>query len=261
MPTHASYSSVDAYLECGLKYRLTRIEGHKEDPAWWSVGGSAVHKATEWWDYGSGFTADELFTDAFADQIKREAELTDTDPESWRSSRGQSHKWWTDNGPDMVQAWIDWRTETGWRILDLPHPDPDAEWQPAVEARFEVSLTPGSMPVKGYIDRVFVDDAGQAVIVDLKTGARKPPSAMQLGYYRAGLIAQYGLTVDVGGYWMARKKPGEQFEAVGLTRYTPEFVARFVSGFQKALDMGHFVPHVTSFCKTCGVAAHCWAVA
>ncbi len=259
---HASYSSVDSWLQCGQKYYLTKIEGHKEDPAWWSVGGSAVHHATEWWDLGmhQELNTTDLFLRAFEEQTANEAEWTGTSPKDWRNSRGQDGDWWRANGAPMVQAWIDWRQETGWHIFefevddgvnDVPH------FFPGVEVPFEVDI--GGVPVKGYIDRVMVTDAGEVVVVDLKSGARKPDSPLQLGYYRAALEEQYGVHADLGGYFMNRKKKGEQIEVTGLGKYTPEFIGRFVQGFQRARELNLYVPHVTAFCKSCGVAAHCWA--
>lgn len=47
LPTHVSYSSLTTYLDCGWKYYLTRIKKVKEQSAWYLVGGSAVHLATE----------------------------------------------------------------------------------------------------------------------------------------------------------------------------------------------------------------------
>jgi hypothetical protein len=44
---HISYSQFSTYVECGEKYRLTRIVGIQEDPAYWFAGGTAVHTATE----------------------------------------------------------------------------------------------------------------------------------------------------------------------------------------------------------------------
>ena len=45
-----SYSSFTTWLECGEKYRLRKLEHVQELPAWWSIGGSAVHGATEDYD-------------------------------------------------------------------------------------------------------------------------------------------------------------------------------------------------------------------
>jgi hypothetical protein len=260
---HASYSSVTSWSECGLKYKLTRLDGFAEQPAWWSVGGSAVHQATEWWDIGAHQELDTegLFGQALTDQVAKECKFSDTPPSEWRSSRGQDRDWWMDNGPGMVQAWIDWREQTAWQILEIDNPDGDPLMgEPSllgVELPFEIEL--GGMPVKGYIDRVFVTPAGETVIVDLKTGARKPASPLQLGFYRAAVMEQYGVTADLGGYFMNRKKPGEQFVVEGLAQYTPDYVGQFVSGFKQAREVGLYLPHVTALCKSCGVARHCWA--
>jgi len=38
-------------LSCGWLYFLTRIASAKEQSSWWLVGGSAVHEATEAYDW------------------------------------------------------------------------------------------------------------------------------------------------------------------------------------------------------------------
>jgi len=50
LPAHISYSALTTYLDCGWKYYLTRIVKVAERPAWYFVGGSAVHTATEVYD-------------------------------------------------------------------------------------------------------------------------------------------------------------------------------------------------------------------
>jgi len=45
--THISYSQYNEYVACGERFRLTRLVGLQEDPAWWFAGGTAVHTATE----------------------------------------------------------------------------------------------------------------------------------------------------------------------------------------------------------------------
>lgn len=45
-----SYSQMETLLSCGEKYRLTKIVGVPEKPAWYLIGGSAVHTATEAYD-------------------------------------------------------------------------------------------------------------------------------------------------------------------------------------------------------------------
>lgn len=45
--SHISYSQFNEFVKCGERYRLTRIVGLTEDPAYWFIGGTAVHGATE----------------------------------------------------------------------------------------------------------------------------------------------------------------------------------------------------------------------
>jgi hypothetical protein len=50
LPVHVSYSALTTYLDCGWKYFLTKVKQVPEQPAWYLVGGSAVHYATELYD-------------------------------------------------------------------------------------------------------------------------------------------------------------------------------------------------------------------
>lgn len=47
LPPHLSYSSLSEWLKCGKLYQLSRVLGLPERPAWWNLGGRAVHSATE----------------------------------------------------------------------------------------------------------------------------------------------------------------------------------------------------------------------
>lgn len=45
-----SYSAFTSWLRCGKSYQLERILGIEGLPAWYFVGGSAVHTVTEEYD-------------------------------------------------------------------------------------------------------------------------------------------------------------------------------------------------------------------
>lgn len=49
-PPHRSYSSFTTWLSCGKQWQLARVAKVPETPAWYLVGGSAVHAATETYD-------------------------------------------------------------------------------------------------------------------------------------------------------------------------------------------------------------------
>lgn len=44
---HVSYSALSDWLRCGKYFQLKRLLRFPEKPAWWNVGGHAVHSATE----------------------------------------------------------------------------------------------------------------------------------------------------------------------------------------------------------------------
>ena len=50
LPEHISYSSFSTWQECGWKYKLTKVDQVGEGHAVWFTGGSALHKATEYYD-------------------------------------------------------------------------------------------------------------------------------------------------------------------------------------------------------------------
>lgn len=256
-PEYVSYSQITTYADCGLKYKLTRLDGFHDGDAWWLWGGSAVHRASEWYDEPAPgvleFDAAVAFNAALDEQLKGSGLTPGNVPvEGVRASRDQREEWWRANGPDMVQKYVDWREATGWRVWE------DGAGQLGVEYKIDVELIPGREDTRivAFIDRVFVTPAGELVIVDLKTGSRKPGSNLQLGFYRAALMVQEGVTADLGGYFMNRKGT---VDIVGLEKYDPEHVAGFATTLRRGVEAGVFLPNVNSFCSTCGVAQHCWA--
>lgn len=50
LPVHISHSQMTTWLSCGWKYYLTKLAGVKENSAWYLIGGSTVHEATEAYD-------------------------------------------------------------------------------------------------------------------------------------------------------------------------------------------------------------------
>jgi hypothetical protein len=46
-PGYLSHSQMTTWLQCGEKYRLTKIVQVPEDPAWFFAGGTSVHAAAD----------------------------------------------------------------------------------------------------------------------------------------------------------------------------------------------------------------------
>lgn len=179
------------------------------------------------------------------------SEFTATGRASAKYGGKRGIEWWKDNGPQMVQDWIDWRKETNWTI-------PEIGGQLAVEIELNFTLPGMDMMVKAFIDRVFVLPTGIPAILDLKTG-RTPETAEQLGLYRVGLGIVHGLWVDYGYFWQPGPKGHGQ--PLSLEMYTPEYFAKNFEMAVAGINAGCFLAQPANSCRNwCGVAAHCEAV-
>lgn len=241
-----SFSSIESWLTCGERYRLEKIVGVERQDAWYLLGGSAVHSATEMLDKGEQTDPQIAWEIAWASQV-----ATVKDPSTVRAGgratkeypNKEDSRWWAVHGPDFVRAWINWRdarVNEGWTILEVEHP-------------FEVEL--GGVPVRGFIDRIMADQHGQVHCVDLKTGSHAPSSALQLGIYSIGYEATTGVKPTIGFYFMNRK--GEPTAAESLIKYTPELVGLWFEKARAAIEAEVFIPHASGLCKSCVVQDKC----
>lgn len=199
--------------------------------------------------------AKSLFVEAFykeranyagfkAEEIRAGGKRTKANPDK------EDELWWLAQGPAMVQRWIDWRKSSNWKIWT------DPEGKPGIE--LELAPRWADIPIVMFIDRVFViPESGRLVVVDLKTGARNPESALQLAWYAAGLRSVYGIPVELGSYWDARK--GEMSPVETLTRLSLPLITYWVSKFHKARQEGIYLPRITDMCRACGVNKFCAA--
>lgn len=163
---------------------------------------------------------------------------------------GEDGAWWRENGPKQIQAWIDWR---------LANPNlklAKFNGTPAVEV--EVSaLFPNDVLLRGYIDRVFIDEStGEYLIVDIKTGSRTPVSPLQLAFYRVALEQTLDVSPKFGAYWMGRQGT---LSSVQELWYPTEMIVSWLDKAKTIIDNELFIPHVTSFCSSCGVRESCTA--
>lgn len=257
-----SYSSLDTFMQCGEKYRLSRIHRVTEEQAYWMVGGTAFHTASEWFDKGDDRHLSDLWREAWEKEYAN-LDLSRPIRSGGRASKAWPNKedatWWNVHGPQFLEAYATWRATSGWEIytdqghpfieyeftLVLPNPDKSEDASPEISAQ-------------GFIDRVFVTPDGEVVIVDLKTGSREPAASTQLGIYAAGLRQRGGVIANLGAYYMARK--GESPRILSLHHYTDELLAYWLSMFEDSIRSERFLPHVTAMCQTCMVAPHCYAV-
>jgi putative RecB family exonuclease len=160
----------------------------------------------------------------------------------------EEEDWWYSNGLDMLQKWVNFRLNSGWKI-----------WQSTTDSNLkgielELIIRPNGVETKMVIDRIMETPSGKLAVVDLKTGRYKPSTSLQLGFYKVGAKLVYDLDIDEGYYWMARK--GEMSDPIDLSFYTEDKVARLIKMFDQARRSGIFIPNLNS-CNICGYARQC----
>lgn len=193
----------------------------------------------------------KLFTETFDGYL---AELETTPDVTGRPSKafpdGEDYGWWSINGPRMIEFWQEWRRMkpwSSWTIWEVPG------GVPAIELAIQPVIA--DLPISMIIDRVF-DAGGRLIVVDLKTGSRKPDSLLQLGLYKVGLELVFpGVKIAGGAHWMGRA--GELSGIVTLDQYTPQLFERYFRRYRAALAAEFFVPQESALCKTCSVREYC----
>ncbi|HET7639203.1 MAG TPA: PD-(D/E)XK nuclease family protein, partial [Ktedonobacteraceae bacterium] len=166
---HTSHSSINSYVYCGKAFELEKIQGYQGPPAWWLLGGSAVHTATEWLDTdGWDGSPEEAFHYAFYLECQDARESGWEDESQWRSAgygrNQQGFEFWSERGAQYVRQWADRNEHWDWVELDVS------------------TVLPSGIEIRGYIDRARRDpNIFGYQIADLKTGSTRPDSDQQLG--------------------------------------------------------------------------------
>jgi CRISPR/Cas system-associated exonuclease Cas4 (RecB family) len=254
---HLSHSAVSDAASCGEKFRLRRIVKVPTIPSWALVGGSAVHTATEnldRQDFGLPLEGPTTFAEAFAEEIERRQQESDTDPETWRASGRvsrewpgkENQKWWLHHGQGMVQNWRSWLTANNFHIWITP------DCQPAIELKFETEMF--GVPVVGYIDRILTDNRG-IYPVDLKSGASAPKDFDQLYLYALAIEEMYGIMPYRASYFMNRTAMSPSCE---VKRSVADRITYRITTAAKMVENDIFLPNTSPLCSYCEVRNYCY---
>jgi RecB family exonuclease len=136
----------------------------------------------------------------------------------------------------------------------------------AREEPFDVDL--GAARLRGRVDRIERDAAGRIVVVDLKTGTRKPAAAE---IEQNPQLAAYQLAVERGGFAQGDRAGGAMLVQVGgktqkfdeqQQRPLPEaddpgWIAATVDAMAERMHSAQFTARVNDLCRTCDVKGSC----
>lgn len=252
---HGSFSSLNSWLRCGHGYALQKKWGVIDAPAWYLMGGSAVHTATEWCDEDQLKVTKEDCADYFhaAFQDETMSALERWKPEDFGASKTakrdgslEDGEWWWDNGPEMVWTYVQWRKESDWQLLHI-------DGQAGVEFEMLPEVFEG-FPIKMFIDRLFITRDGEPVIMDIKTGKSMPRSSLQLAFYAWGLRKIHGLNVDKGVFYNPRKGTMSPTYEIQKSSYV---VDRIMRNWRTAVESDIFLPNLES-CVSCNLSHACY---
>lgn len=259
LPGHLSHSSRDTLLRCAKSYFLSRMTPAPKQPALWLATGSAVHQVTELYDRAllrgdvESFDVTTAWPIFFGGQLE---DLRKKDPNEfhWRSSKREPIAWWNQMGPQMVQAYIDWRKRSPYTIWTTP------DGEPAIELDVSGYLPGCEVEIKAYLDRVFHDPVfDQLIIVDIKTSKSPPKGADQFAVYAALMAAKWSEAVaPLGAAYMTRE--GTLATPWPLLAYTPEAVGELYQEAWEQIKRGYFAANPGDACRICDVSSSCAAI-
>lgn len=261
LPAHVSFSQLTTVADCGVKFRLQRVEQLPQVPQWANVGGITFHRCVERIESmgGSALDADYGWATELEAQIIMVEIESGMPREQFRASQQgkENYDWWRVEGQLMLQRYVDWRegAGAGEALLTGPSGAPMLEW----ETTYDV----GGVPFKTILDSVWTNQAldmaagavRTAVIRDWKTGSMTPDDR-QLCTQAWGLRMAGWQGPVLVQFFDARKgvfsEPFDPFE-----RMTWDDVRYFVlSGdAQRRLPIPSARP--SDFCGGCPVAYAC----
>jgi hypothetical protein len=263
--SHVSHSQFEDYISCGEKYRLKRVAQATQEVSLNAAAGTAFHHWSEDYDRGSlleGWTEPELPAAHWPDYLESavaEKELqSGTTRDTWRISGRvskrtpdkESYGHWRDQlGPELIDSYVKWRQTAGYKLAVDLVPD---EFDTDVGLEYCVSFRLGNTTVRGFVDRIMVDELGNYGVVDIKAGARKQVSAQKQTY--AVGCRKRSIPITWTATYYARKgaltKPQFDIWDEGRLSYLYEQM-------QAAKDAGFYLPNPGEHCSWCSVRDFC----
>jgi superfamily I DNA/RNA helicase/RecB family exonuclease len=237
-----SPSQVESFTKCGLRWLLEAAVGAGKSDVLRHLG-TVIHAAAV-------LTANGLSERAVADRIDEiwhHLEFGSV----WYSSKQRAL------AERMVRKFLDWHAANPRELV-------------AVEQALKVRI--GQVEITGRVDRLEADEAGRAVVVDLKTGASAPRDEEldrhpQLGVYQLavllGAFERFGLAEPGGAELIQVGKAGLTARAKVQRQRAladdddPAWAKDLVETVAAGMAGPLFTARVNPGCRTCPVASCC----
>ena len=247
LPTSLSPSRVASFKDCALAFRFSAIDRLPEPPAPWSSKGTLVHRALE--RLHSHVPAGQRTPEAAQAQLERAwAELAvDPDFTGLALDPDGEAEFLADAATLVANAF---RLE-----------DPNAVNAIGLELKLEARI--GSLRLRGVIDRLDLDEDGELVVTDYKTG--RAPAAPYENRQLGGVQFYAFLCEQMLGRRPARVQLLHLREPVAIVGVPSEQSVRGLvsrtsavwTAVERACDREDFRPHPSRLCDYCAYKEYC----
>jgi putative RecB family exonuclease len=247
LPTSLTPSKVGSFKDCALRFRFSAIDKLPEPPSEAALKGTLVHRVLErlFWELDAG----QRTLDAALKRLDHEARLFFAS-EDWASLELSD-----DEKPKFV-AEADKLTRNYFTLED-PNTVNVAGTELMLEARA------GTMMLRGIIDRLDLDDNGDLIVVDYKTG--RAPGVNFEGNKLTGVHFYAYLCEQVLGRRPVAVKLLYLKEPVSITAIPSEQSIKGMTvkagaiwkAVEKACDREDFRPNPGKLCSWCSFHAYC----
>jgi len=247
LPTSLSPSKVSSFKECALAFRFSAIDRLPEPPSPWAAKGTLVHRALEllfWEEAPAGRTVEA----AVAKLARARTEVLDHPEFAGLAMAPDETDEFVADAETLVRRYFELEDPRTVRLL-------------GTELRLEARL--GSLTLRGIIDRLELDDDGELVVTDYKTG-KAPWAAHEQN--RLGGVNFYALLCEqVLGRRPVRVQLLHLREPVAISTVPSAQSARGVqlrasaiwSAVELACSREDFRPKPGRLCDYCGFKAYC----
>jgi putative RecB family exonuclease len=244
LPTGLSPSKVASFTDCALAFRFSAIDRLPEPPAVHLARGTLVHRALEL-----------LFCEAPADRTveRARAHLTTAHAEVLADPENEGLEL-EDEAAYLADA-----EQLVRNYFQLE--DPSRITAVGLELRLEVEL--GSLKLRGIIDRLDLDENGDLIVVDYKTG--QAPGVQWEGRRLAGVQFYAFLCEQVLGRRPAAIRLLHLKEPLSITSVPTDQSIRGLTtktkaiwtAIERACERDDFRPKPSRLCDFCAFKAYC----
>ncbi len=250
LPTSLSPSKVSSFKDCALAFRLSAIDRLREPPSLYAAKGSLVHRALQLLMWEEDPLARTV--DAALEKLDRATpEILEGDEYAGLHLDGAERSEFLDDAAQLIRNYFALENPANVHVI-------------GTELRLSVEV--GSLKLSGIIDRLELDDSGDLVVTDYKTG-RAPTVAYEQA--RLGGVHFYALLCEqVLGRRPARVQLLHLREPIAISTIPSDQSIRGLrqqtlaiwAAVEQACAREDFRPRPGRLCAYCGYHEYCPAV-